>query len=111
MADWTTGEPAYRQVAAELRHAIRAGNYQEGDALPSYAELMKQHGVSITVAREAVRQLRTEGLVASHQGKGVFVLPGASKQQLPLDELATLRRDLRALTDRVAQLEKRCPAP
>jgi GntR family transcriptional regulator len=109
--DWTKGQPAYKQVAEALRAAIRAGDIKEGDPLPSYAEIQNQHGVSITVAREAIRQLRMEGLVASHQGKGVFVLPGARQAQLPPgDELAALRRDLEALTARVARLEKSDPS-
>jgi GntR family transcriptional regulator len=103
--DWTTGQPAYQQVADLLRGAIRSGDIAEGEALPSLSALMHEHGVSITVAREAIRLLRTEGLVASHQGKGVFVLPGARAKVPEDDQLAALRADLEALTERVARLE------
>ena len=72
MADWT-GKPAYAQVADELRAAIRGGRFVPGSQLPSYEALMKQYGVSITVVRSAVRELKTEGLVITHQGKGAFV--------------------------------------
>jgi DNA-binding FadR family transcriptional regulator len=34
---------------------------------------MKQYGVSITVIRNAIRELGIESLVRTHQGKGVFV--------------------------------------
>jgi DNA-binding GntR family transcriptional regulator len=67
---------------------------------------MRDYDVSITVARSAVGELRTEGLVSTHQGKGAFVLEGASEAAVPRDAvIASLRRDLDALTARVARLE------
>lgn len=106
MADWTKGQPAYQQVADILRRRIRNGELREGDQLPSYAALMREFDVSITVARAAIAALRTEGLLSTHQGKGAFVLPGAATTAAPPDEdLTALRRDLEALAGRVAQLE------
>lgn len=72
MAEWT-GRPAYVQVASDLRTAIRNGHYPPGSQLPSYEALMRKYDVSITVVRSAVRELRSEGLVQTHQGKGAFV--------------------------------------
>lgn len=106
MADWTKGQPAYQQVADVLREKIRTGEWSEGEQLPSYAELMRQFDVSVTVARSAVATLRAEGLLTTHQGKGAFVLPGAAGAAAPRDaELAALRRDLESLAGRVAMLE------
>jgi DNA-binding GntR family transcriptional regulator len=68
---------------------------------------MRTYDVSVTVARAAVNQLRTEGLVVTHQGKGSFVLSGARTPQASRDdELAGIRADLQALADRVAKLEE-----
>jgi DNA-binding GntR family transcriptional regulator len=72
MADWS-GTPAYVQIADALRADIAKGRFAPGSQLPSYGELMERYGVSITVARSAIRELRSEGLVRTHQGKGVFV--------------------------------------
>src|SRR5215469_7080428 len=72
MTDWS-GRPAYAQLADTLRADIRGGRYAPGSQLPSYEALMRQHGVSVTVVRSAVRELKTEGLVFTHQGKGAFV--------------------------------------
>ncbi|MGE4005621.1 winged helix-turn-helix domain-containing protein [Pseudonocardia sp.] len=106
LADWTRGEPAYLQVAEDLRQKIRGGQLQPGEQLPSYSALMRDYDVSITVARSAVGELRAEGLVSTHQGKGAFVLEGASEAAVPRDAvIASLRRDLDALTARVARLE------
>jgi DNA-binding GntR family transcriptional regulator len=106
LADWTKGQPAYQQVADALRAKIRAGDLAEGDQLPSYATLMGEFGVSVTVARSAIAHLRSEGLVSTHQGKGAFVRPGAAGAAASLDtELASLRSELEALAKRVARLE------
>jgi GntR family transcriptional regulator len=106
LADWTKGQPAYQQVADALRAKIRAGELGEGDQLPSYAALMDEFGVSVTVARSAIAHLRSEGLVSTHQGKGAFVLPGAAEGAAARDtELTALRSELEALTQRVARLE------
>lgn len=106
LADWTKGQPAYQQVADDLRRRIRNGDLVDGDQLPSYAVLMREFEVSITVARAAIAALRSEGLLSTHQGKGAFVLPGArANASAPADDLAALRRDLQTLADRVAQLE------
>ena len=72
MADWS-GRPAYLQVAEALRAEIRSGRVPPGSQLPSYEALMRKYGVSVTVVRSAVRELKTEGLVYTHQGKGAFV--------------------------------------
>lgn len=64
MPDWVT------QSLSEL---IRGGSYLPGARLPSEAQMARDFGVSRTVIREAVSRLKSEGLVESRQGSGVFV--------------------------------------
>ncbi|MGH3929461.1 MAG: GntR family transcriptional regulator [Pseudonocardiaceae bacterium] len=71
--DPRSGRPAYQQIADELRHRIRGGALAPGSKLPTEVELMSEFGVSRVVARLAVGELRTEGLIYSRQGKGTFV--------------------------------------
>jgi GntR family transcriptional regulator len=117
MADWS-GQPAYMQVADALRTEIRSGRINPGSQLPSYEALMRKYGVSITVVRNAVRELKTEGLVFTHQGKGAFVrdpLPKPGK--VPDDqrseafrtimaEIRSLHDDLDRFDDRLSRLER-----
>jgi DNA-binding FadR family transcriptional regulator len=63
------------QVADSIRTAIVAGEWQEGDALPTEPELCKQFGVSRAVIRDATRLLIALGLVEVRQGAGAFVTP------------------------------------
>lgn len=61
------------RVTQALLKLIRSGTYCVGARLPSEAEMSKSFGVSRTVIREAVSRLKSEGLVASRQGSGVYV--------------------------------------
>jgi GntR family transcriptional regulator, transcriptional repressor for pyruvate dehydrogenase complex len=61
------------RITVSLREAIVNGRYSPGVQLPAGKNLALQFGVSITVVREALSRLKADGLVASHQGKGVFV--------------------------------------
>lgn len=61
------------RVAQAIGAEIRASRLVEGDRLPTEALLVKQFGVSRTVVREAVSQLKSLGLVESRQGSGAFV--------------------------------------
>jgi GntR family transcriptional regulator len=75
------GQPLYARVADALRQDIRAGRYGPGDQLPSERELVVRFKVSAATTRAAIVQLRAEGLVTSHQGRGVFVAePGALRR-------------------------------
>jgi DNA-binding GntR family transcriptional regulator len=67
------GGPAYQQVARDLRGRIASAEFRVGTAIPSTARLSEMYGVSVTVVRAAVAQLRADGLVTGHPGKGVFV--------------------------------------
>lgn len=71
--DPTSDRPVYRQIADQLRQAIREGRYGEGDALPSETALAETYGVTRMTARQAMDVLKGEGLVRSEHGRGVFV--------------------------------------
>jgi GntR family transcriptional regulator len=75
------GQPLFEQVADALRADIRRGRYQPGDKLPSERELSETFEVSKVTARQAIVQLRAEGLVTSRAGSGVFVaVPGPPRR-------------------------------
>ncbi|RSN66078.1 transcriptional regulator [Amycolatopsis sp. WAC 04182] len=93
MVDRRSGVPAFRQVAADLRQKISAGNYAPGDQLPSERELTEVYDVSRPTVRDAINMLRAEGLVTSEHGRGVFVRPPATIQRIAR---ARLSREARA---------------
>lgn len=114
MVEWS-GKPAYQQVAEKLRERIAAGEFAASGKLPSLSQLEAEYDASVTVVREALRRLSSEGVIVRHQGKGSFLTPEAATlagQASPSTEVSRLRReveDLRAeltdLRERVARLE------
>ena len=69
-----TGQPHYQRVAADLRAKILDGTYPIDSPLPSTKKLMETYGVSLTVVRNAVSELRVEGVVMGQPGKAVYVV-------------------------------------
>src|SRR5437660_1026307 len=113
MAD-LSGTPAYLQVAADLRKQIAGGSLPVGAQLPSMAQLRELYGVSNTVIRDALNDLRREGLVIGQQGKGVFVRAGlaagdapGSGAQFSQGDASLVMRRLDELADAVRGLDER----
>ena len=63
-----------RRVVEALRKDIEGAVWQPGDKLPTEPALTERFSVSRTVVREAIAELRADGLVESRHGAGVFVL-------------------------------------
>ena len=70
-----TGEPLYKQLVQSLRNDILRGVFPVGSQLPAEEVLAERFAVSRHTVREALRQLRTDGLVSSRQGSGTTVMP------------------------------------
>jgi GntR family transcriptional repressor for pyruvate dehydrogenase complex len=95
------------RVTQALLKLIRSGSYPPKSRLPSEGEMAQQFGVSRTVIREAVSRLKSEGLVESRQGSGLFVRevgpnapfridPGVMNSVQQVLQVAELRRGLEA---------------
>lgn len=81
-------QPADRlsdRLAVRLSALIESGKLAPGERLPTEQQLASVHGVSRTVVREAVHQLKSRALVASRQGSGVYVAPRPHNQPLVFD--------------------------
>jgi GntR family transcriptional repressor for pyruvate dehydrogenase complex len=61
------------QVANQLVEAIKEGDFEKGDRLPTEQELAERTGVSRASVREALSALRLGGLIRTEVGKGTFV--------------------------------------
>src|SRR3954469_25653999 len=82
----------YRQIAADLREAIRRGELGPGDKLPSETELINHYGVARMTVRQALSELRAEGLVVPEHGRGVFVRARPPVRRLASDRFARRHR-------------------
>ena len=100
------------RLADRLGKEIGAGHLRPGDRLPTEQRLAVAHGVSRTVVREAVHQLKSRGVLRSRQGSGVFVTAAPPGQALTLelsvigsiDDVMRIREVRRALEAETAAL-------
>jgi DNA-binding FadR family transcriptional regulator len=72
-----------------IGRAIVTGRY-ESEAFPTEAELAKQHGVSRSVTREAVKMLTAKGLLSARPRQGTIVQPASAWNLFDTDVLRWL---------------------
>jgi DNA-binding FadR family transcriptional regulator len=61
------------RVYREILGAIVAGEFKEGDKLPTELALAERHAASRPTIREALARLRADGITSTRQGSGTFV--------------------------------------
>jgi len=93
LVDRSSDVPAFRQIAEHLRGAIRAGELAPGDRLPSETELMAHYGVARMTVRQALAELKSEGIAVAEHGRGVFVQSRPPVRRLASDRFARRHRD------------------
>ncbi len=108
--DRTDDRSPYVQIAAVLREAINLGRLGPGDRLPSESELTQHFGVARMTVRQAIQELKTEGLVTSEHGRGVFVRAAPVVRRLASERFARQHRD-RGKAAFLAEAEKVGYAP
>jgi GntR family transcriptional regulator len=88
--------PLYAQISTRLRVAIAAGELRPGESLPSVRQLASQLRINPATVVQAYRALEAEGLVATRQGAGTFVLdvPANRRSTERAEEARRLVRDL-----------------
>ena len=115
-------EPKYRQIAADLRARIEAGEFDE--KLPGKETLKATYRVAVNTIDRALDVLRHEGRIESVQGAGTFIRdPGAPERSPEFRELEpriaaveagddrdALRREIERLRREVEAVEARLDA-
>jgi GntR family transcriptional regulator len=66
-------QPMYQRIAADLRNAIKSGQYGPGDRLPTEAELCASYDVTRETVRRGLGVLIGEGLLSSAVPSGYTV--------------------------------------
>ncbi len=65
--------PMYAQIVEQIVAKVLAGEWQEGDPLPSIRELAGDSRVSVITVKRAYLELERAGVIVTWQGKGSFV--------------------------------------
>lgn len=85
--------PLWAQVHRQLGRRIAAEEFRAG--FPSEQELQTQYGVSRYTVRQALRQLREDGVITAQRGRGTRVVGEAGLEQ-PLGALYSLFNSVEA---------------
>jgi GntR family transcriptional regulator len=84
MIDPSADRAVFRQLADLLRDQVMSGELGPGESLPSELRLAQEYGISRTTVRQAIAQLRTEGLVTVERPRGTFVRVPEKVSVIPL---------------------------
>lgn len=102
----SAGVTKYGGVANQLRDDIRAGVYSVGSVLPSVAQLGETFGVSHMTAKQALRVLADEGVIATGQGaRATVITTPTDEPRSAVDRISELDQRVRELEERTRRLE------
>src|SRR5215212_7718833 len=66
-------EPIYRQLIRHIRAQVESGSLPAGTRLPASRDLARQLNISRISVVNAYAELRAEGYLSAHAGRGTFV--------------------------------------
>jgi DNA-binding transcriptional MocR family regulator len=82
-------EPIYRQLIRHIKMQIESGALPAGSRLPASRDLAQQLNISRISVVNAYAELRAEGYLSAHAGRGTFVSRDSSPPTLPSDKPGT----------------------
>ena len=91
--DENSDMPLYVQLLSIIRRGIKTGLINEGDTLPSEAELCEMFNLSRSTVRHAIGELENEGLVIRRRGKGTFI--SKPKMSRKMEEVYSFSKEIR----------------
>lgn len=68
-----SGEPAYLQIAGQIKNLIAVGRLQPGERLSPIRQLAAELGIAHNAVARAYKELAGEGVIATRRGLGSFV--------------------------------------
>lgn len=103
--DPSDARPLFEQVAAAVRLAVIRGEASPGERLPAARDLAESLEINVNTVLHAYRDLRDEGLVELHRGRGATVSAHAARDFAHLrDQVVRLRAEADRLGVRPATL-------
>jgi GntR family transcriptional regulator len=98
-------EPIYRQLMAQVRRLIAAGQLATGDELPSVRALASAHAINPMTISKAYSLLEAEGLLQRNRGAAMSVAAGtANNSPSNVERLALLQPALARVVSEAQQL-------
>jgi DNA-binding GntR family transcriptional regulator len=105
----------YQRIVQDVRDQIRLGRLKGNDKLRSTRELAEDYGVAPGTVQRALAELRSSGIIYSHQGRGSFIRESAvdavaDPTTQAIKRLEEQVADLTARLERIEQGQTNRPA-
>ena len=97
MPSGKAGIPSFQQIKNHILQRIHAGEWKEGDQIPTEAALGRQFGVARMTVNRALRELASEQSVSRIQGLGTYV--AQQKYQSTLVAIRSIADEVRGRGD------------
>ncbi|HAL62708.1 MAG TPA: GntR family transcriptional regulator [Chloroflexi bacterium] len=93
--DHESGVPIYAQIIEQIKHLVATGRVKPGDQLPTIRQLAVDLRVNPNTVVHAYRELDSQGVISTQQGRGTFIAARPDEGRL-----AEMRKErLRAIID------------
>lgn len=98
----------YQRIAQDVRDQIRLGRLKSNDKLPSTRELASRYEVAPGTVQRALAELRSSGIIYSHQGRGSFIRESAVDAVIDptIQAIKRLEERVADLTERLERVEQ-----
>ena len=97
-------KPVYVRLREVIADGILAGQYGDGDPLPSVRALAAEQGANPLTVAKAYQGFQDEGFVIVKRGVGMFVAPGAAARLRNAQRVDFIEHEWPAIRDRMARL-------
>ena len=97
-------KPVYVRLREVIADAILAGQYGDGDPLPSVRALAADQGANPLTVAKASQGFQDEGLIEVKRGVGMFVATGARARLRTAQRDAFITTEWPEIRDRMARL-------
>lgn len=81
------------EIAIAIHGQLQRGELKPGDRLPSERELCELFGVSRSVVREGLSQLKSDGVIEVRRGSGAYILERDQRQSFRIQDVVIDERD------------------
>src|SRR6187397_680538 len=98
-------KPVYVRLREVIADAILAGQYGDGDPLPSVRALAAEEGANPLTVAKAYQGFQDEGLIVVRRGVGMFVAPGAQARLRSAQRADFIANEWPTIRDRMARLD------
>jgi GntR family transcriptional regulator len=94
--DPSSTEPVYKQIMAQVRRLVAAGQLRAGDELPSVREMASAFAINPMTVSKAYGYLEAEKTLERPRGQRMVIAQGFDRAKTLHDRLALLRPRLQA---------------